>query len=67
MPIAKRRLSDPIPEPCGGAANQLWCCRVGSGEEQSLMEHFGRYWWLVGIVALAAWFVMLWFMFGDVL
>lgn len=23
--------------------------------------------WLVGAVALAAWFVMLWLMFGDVL
>ena len=40
---------------------------------RSLMEddprprerHYGL--WLVGAIALAAWFAMLWFMFGDVM
>jgi hypothetical protein len=26
-----------------------------------------RGWWLLGVVGLAAWFAMLYFMFGDVL
>jgi hypothetical protein len=40
---------------------------MDDGEEKSLPERLARYWWLAGIVALAAWFAMLWFMFGDVL
>lgn len=30
-------------------------------------EGSGGYLWLIGVGALAAWFAMLWFMFGDVL
>lgn len=30
-------------------------------------ERPARYWWLIGLVALGAWFALLWFMFGDVL
>ncbi|MDB5684506.1 MAG: hypothetical protein JWM38_981 [Sphingomonas bacterium] len=39
-----------------------------SDEPQTLMERLqARSGWVIGIVALAAWFAMLWFMFGDVL
>jgi hypothetical protein len=38
------------------------------GEEPTLKERLGRYGlWLAGLSALAAWFAMLWLMFGDVL
>jgi hypothetical protein len=37
------------------------------GEERGLAERLTRYWWLIGVLALLAWFAMLWFMFGDVL
>ena len=40
---------------------------MDDGEERSLAERLTRYWWLIGLLALAAWFAMLWFMFGDVL
>jgi hypothetical protein len=33
------------------------------GEE----ERPARYWWLLGLGAVAAWLAMLWFMFADVL
>jgi hypothetical protein len=33
----------------------------------TLGERLGRHGWLIGVVALAAWLALLWFMFGDVL
>ena len=36
-------------------------------DKPALTERLGRYFWIVGIGALAAWFALLWFMFGDVL
>ena len=37
-------------------------------EEPTLAERLrARSGWAIGILALAAWFAMLWFMFGDVL
>lgn len=44
--------------------------RVNGGmddERQTLRERLGRHGWLIGVVALAAWLALLWFMFGDVL
>jgi hypothetical protein len=36
-------------------------------EKPTLDERLGRFWWLTGVAGLAAWFAMLWYMFGDVL
>jgi hypothetical protein len=36
-------------------------------EELSWAERLSRHGWLIGVVALAAWLALLWFMFGDVL
>ncbi len=36
-------------------------------EKPSLSDRVGRHIGLIGILALLAWFAMLWFMFGDVL
>jgi hypothetical protein len=36
-------------------------------EKATLGERLGRLWWLGGVAGLAAWFILLWFMFGDVL
>ena len=36
-------------------------------ERQTLAERLSRHGWLIGVVALAAWLALLWFMFGDVL
>lgn len=44
--------------------------RVSDGmddEHQTLAERLGRHGWLIGVIALAAWLALLWFMFGDVL
>ena len=37
------------------------------GERPTIAERLARFWWLAGLIALAAWFALLWFMFGDVL
>lgn len=36
-------------------------------EHQTLAERLSRHGWLIGVIALAAWLALLWFMFGDVL
>jgi len=36
-------------------------------ERPTLGERLGGFLWLIGIAGLAAWFAMLWLMFGDVL
>ncbi len=38
-----------------------------SQEPPTIGERLARFWWLAGVVALVAWFAMLWFMFGDVI
>jgi hypothetical protein len=38
-----------------------------AGERPTWGERLGQHGWLIGVVALAAWLALLWFMFGDVL
>jgi hypothetical protein len=33
----------------------------------TLAERLGRHGWLIGVIGLAAWLALLWFMVGDVL
>ncbi len=36
-------------------------------DKPTLISRLRWLWWLVGVTALAAWFAVLWLMFGDVL
>jgi hypothetical protein len=40
---------------------------IEPGERPTLGEKIARRGWMIGVVALAAWLALLWFMFGDVL
>ena len=38
-----------------------------SDQPPTLLDRLGKFLWLIGPLALVAWFGLLWFMFGDVL